>query len=404
MPKNFRIISNAETSILVKNNKWYTNATQLESNNTYLVLYNHQYYTSYSNSTLSMYNIKSRTSLKRLQMAKSTDIHFVLHMPNTNTLILWTEDNEWNLSQWNLSTNERKNMAHINCGSSQFGLELDPKCRQSQFLTISADWSRNWIHVKTWNSDAFKCQETLKFQSYGVEWAKVNHFTRNLIALTFTPRGRLKIWDMNSLDKNGSGRLIKFIQTTELDSRQSFIQSSYDEIQRILIRKNSQNQFVTSQTVSDVFSDRNCFSIIRMWYEDRTRKTLFTESLHSRSKLVLFDLNVNEFMSMNQLNGVIRVWCWNTGVCLKSWNTNECHVSSCFYESNSQKLIFTSETLCENEFNFRHQKIGVSYLTMFDLISGKVMKEKKSNEHKIENGSECLAVVSGLSIESCKFM
>ena len=394
--KNYRIISNEEYGsfepILIKNNIWYKNAKKLEDKNSYLVLHKPGY-----DSTLSIYSIKNRTILKHLKLRfhRFTTINFVLQIPQTNTLILWTDDDdewnydEWNLSKWDLNTNQLNRVTHINCASS-FGLELNPTCRQSQFITISTDWSHNWIHVKTWNLNSFECIETLQFQSCGVSWAKINYKNRNIVGFTFTPHGKLKIWDMNSFDSNGCGILLNTVK---------IVDSKY-----ILLRNIMENQFVTCQIR---FCENVATLKIHMWFENSSRKLLYNESskvvspinsLNVMDSLLLFDINANEFVSMNLLTGVVKFWCWNTGVCLKSWIS-------------IYKDIYTSETLLRKTFPIVSSRFyGVSrqnliftrdnYFFMLDLCSRHMTLKKLSDERK----TDCLTFLDNLKIESCKFM
>ena len=172
----------------------------------------------------------------------------------------------------------------------------------------------------------------------------------------------------------------------------------------ILVRNNKfeTNLFVTSHTKveTNLRHGRECKITLRMW-SDYNEKIIWRESFDTSSpeKLFLLELNVNEFASMNPLNGTVKVWCWNKGGCVKSFNTSFQHFSSCVFDKTNQKLIFT----CNKVFVFHlGYECHDSRLAVLDMGLGKMVETL--NEQIIDYGMQCWTVMTNLSIETCKFM
>ena len=389
MQKNYKITS--PTQIITKNKIWY----KLTSKPSYLVLYKPHLYrdNNITESTLNILSMKSCTTLKTLKFTPSRDnIQFILHLSNTNTLILWSIEavNLLSLSTWDLNTNLRNKFTNFN-GSIPLSLELDP-LKRNQFITCSQHLTHNWIQVKTWNSSTFGCIETLQFHTNDrIECARVNHLARKLIAISYEPFGHLKVWNLSSLSSK--------IKTIRFDIDLNGIRCQHS----ILVRnKFETNLFVTSHTKveTNLRHGREFKITLRMW-SDYNEKIIWRESFDTSSpeKLFLFELNVNEFASMNRLSGTVKVWCWNRGVCLKRFNTSFQHISSCVFDETMQKLIFIRNRIIVFHLQSEHR---YSQLAVFDMGLGKMVETL--NEQIIDYGMQCWTVMTNLSIETCKFM
>lgn len=382
------------SSILVKNKIWYRTTNK----SSYLVLYKpYLYDNNYTESTLNIYNMKSRTTLKTLKFMPSRDnIRFILHLPNTNTLILWSIETTslFSLSLWDLNTNLRTKFANFN-DSTPLSLELNP-LKSNQFITCSHNFTRNLIQVKTWNSSTFECIQTLQFQTNGrIECARVNHFAQTLITILYEPLGHLKIWNLSSTSFSKA-------TTIRFESDLDWLRCRNN----ILVRSEfKQNQFVTSHSKvkTKLLQGSECIITMRMWSDDN-EKIISCESFDTRSlvELFLFALSVNEFACINPLSGTITVWCWNESVFLRSFNTNLQHISSCVCDITSQKLIFTRNRIDVVHLVSEHR---YSQLAVFDLGLGKLVET--FNEHDIvEYGMTCWSVMADYkSVESsCIFI
>jgi hypothetical protein len=414
--RNYKIASNSHflnnigttTTILVRDNLWIKNT----NNQTHIALFNRR---SPSESHLDIYNVNKRVISNTLRLSNLNEINFVLHIPNTSHIILWSNNRQgpltgplWGLTLWSLSTNKQIKMAHIN-ESRKFGLDLDPNDSLNQFVTISADWSSNWINVKTWNSNTFTCLRTLRFQSCNVALAHINYYTNQLIAFTYN--GRLKIWNM--VDRNDEN----FIR---LHKKYNLYASNDGLLLCLLVRKiKSKHQFVTCHELFERHS-----LIIEMWTEEKVNSCLARKKLYKynpgsfeRHRVSLFDLNTNEFASVHHATGgAVKIWSWNTGVCLKSLNTEFINITSCVYDPFRQSLFFTRNKIVVFHLQSKYYE---AYLNELYLCSkrnksndtnnnnGEVLQKGLSLEQKLDYGVLCLtgSVMTNLIVDGwCRFI
>jgi len=298
--KNYKIISCSYSGspILIKNNLWLKQTSHAQSN--HIALYTP---CSLDPSSFSIYNRVSRHKIKTLRKPATIDISHVLHLPNTSNLILWSNQDSWGLSLWNVSTNQRTKIASIKA-TKKFHLELN-SCKNdaSEFVTsYTEDWTIKWIQVTFWNSHTFKCIDTLRFECGGdVLMAQVNFYANKIVAFTYDHVSSIKVWKMST-----DNRLLATVPV-----------ESNTNIEGILIRKNNQNQFVT---VHRTWNDRKSFISIHAWTERNDeeevkfekpyyrKKCLYSEDFYLRWSLIsLFDMNGDEFASLNQMNGKVKV-------------------------------------------------------------------------------------------------
>ena len=105
-------------------------------------------------------------------------------------------------------------------------------------------------------------------------------------------------------------------------------------------------------------------------------------------------MNANEFGSLNQASGLVKVWCWQRGACLKSYyilNTNTQNIYSYVIDPQNEMIIFMH---CHHDSNIQRKP----FMSTFDLKSGKLETQPKSREHKIKYGAQCLYVMFNLII------
>jgi len=237
-----------------------------------------------------------------------------------------------------------------------------------------------------------------------VALAQVNYYTNQVIAFTYS--GRLKIWNMAD---GGDENFIRL-------NKKYYLYASNDGVLLcLLVRKlKSKHQFVTCHELYDRHS-----LIIEMWDEADssclTRKTLYkhTQESFQRQRASLFDLNTNEFASMHHaaLGGAVKIWSWETGVCLKSLDMNFTNITSCVYDPFRQSFLFTRDKIVVFHLQSKYYE---AYLNELELCSSKRSNKSNGNnsgeeplEQKLDYGVLCLTgcVMTNLIVDGwCKFI
>lgn len=340
--KNYKIISNhfSYSPILIKKNVWAKQSTQTKNN--HLTLYKP---CGFHSSKLFIYNRITRCKIKILHKPITVNISRVLHLPNTSHLILWSDEDSLNLSLWNIKTNQQTQKVSLQAALKLI-LELNlQKNDASEFVTLSIEnLSSPFLQVKFWNSYTFDLIKTFRFDNDAhVLLAQINHYAQKLVAFTFSHYGIIKIYDLASKDN-------RELNTLRLDSNTS--------IECLLIRKVSVDQFVTIQKTWTV-DRRNPLNIYIKFYRveikcyTNVKKCLYSEETFDFNKwstIRLFDMNANEFGSLNQASGLVKVWCWKRGVCLKKCyiflkNINTQNIYSYVIDSQNEMIIFIALSL-----------------------------------------------------------